>query len=143
MHRRDHLRLRITDMLKKTEFKKYAVLAARAADDKKAERIKLFFIGDDSALADFVLIASVDSPPQMEAVEDAISRKLKDAGFLKLHKDGTESAAWRVLDYGGFLVHLMTPELREFYGIDRIYHFGKETNWAAPKPGSKRKTVKK
>jgi len=124
----------------KEDFRRMAVMAARAADDKKAEEINLLDVSETSPLADFMLIATVDSVPQMEAVEYGISTVLKDEGVYKLHQEGRESATWRVLDYGGCMVHLLTPDMRVFYGLDKIYHMGKPVKWAAPpakKPAKK------
>jgi ribosome-associated protein len=114
-----------------SDFKKSAVLAARAADDKKAENIKVYFIGANSSLADYVAIATVDSPPQLEAVEEGVARRLKEEGTYRLHAEGGRSNSWRVLDYGGFIMHVVTQEARDFYSLDKIYCFGKETRWEA------------
>jgi ribosome-associated protein len=109
--------------------KKQAVMAARLADDRKAENIRVYYIAENSSLADYVVIATADSTAQLEAIEDGISRTLKDDGVFRLHSDGHGSDAWRVLDYGGMMVHVATPEAREFYALDKIYHFGKEVHW--------------
>ena len=132
----------------KTDFKKLAVISARLAHAKKAENIKLIDLGGHSPLADYVILATVDSAPQLEAVEAEISKRLKEDAIYKLHMDGSKSNQWRVLDYGGFIVHLMTPDIRLFYGLDRIYHFGKEIKWrpvsraGKPAPKKRAKTVK-
>jgi len=137
----------------KEDFRKMAVMAARAADAKKAEEINLLDVSETSPLADFMLIATVDSVPQMEAVEYGISTILKEEGIYKLHQEGRESSTWRVLDYGGCMVHLLTPDMRIFYGLDKIYHMGKPVKWAAPakkpakkaaaKPAAKKTAVRK
>ncbi|MFA5161728.1 MAG: ribosome silencing factor [Elusimicrobiales bacterium] len=105
------------------QFKRLADEAAKIADDKKAEDIKVLKMGEMSPLADYVVIASCDSAPQLEAVEHEISKKFKERGIFRLHGDGADSEAWRVLDYGGVLVHLMTPQAREFYALEKIYSF--------------------
>lgn len=116
----------------KEDFRKMAIKAAREADAKKAEAINLLDVSATSPLADFMLIATVDSAPQMEAVEYGISAALKEEGIYKLHHEGRESATWRVLDYGGCMVHLLTPEMRTFYGLDKVYHMGQPVKWAVP-----------
>jgi len=113
------------------DFKKPAILAARAADDKKAENIKLYYIGDNSSLADYVVIATADSVPQLEAIADGVAKDLKEEDLYRLHSEGGRSGSWRVLDYGGFIMHVVTNTAREFYGLDRIYHFGREIRWEA------------
>lgn len=110
-------------------FKKLAVKAARAADDKKAEDITLLHVRPVSGVADYVLIASVGSRPQLEAVEDHVKKELKDEGVLALHRDGRLSDRWRVLDYGGLLVHMMHPEARDFYRIESVFDGAKKVKW--------------
>lgn len=110
-------------------FKKLAVKAARAADDKKASDIALLHVRPVSGVADYVLIVSVDSRPQLEAVEDHVKKELKDDGMLALHRDGRLSDRWRVLDYGGLLVHVMHPETRDFYRIESVFSGAKRVKW--------------
>lgn len=110
-------------------FKKLAVKAARAADDKKADDITLLHVRPVSGVADYVLIASISSRPQLEAVEDHVKKELKDEGHLALHRDGRLSDRWRVLDYGGLLVHVMHPETRDFYRIESVFSGAKKVAW--------------
>ena len=125
--------------------KEIVCLAARYADDKKAEQIKVIDLGGLSSLCDYIVIATVTSKPHLEAVEEEISTKLKQEGIYKINRDGVESNVWRVSDYGSFLVHLMTPEAREFYALDKIFSFGKEIDYTLPKPkkAAAKKNVKK
>ena len=110
-------------------FKKLALLAANAADDKKAKAIVLLHVKPVSGVADYVVIASTDSTPQLEAVEDHVKKTLKDEGVLALHRDGRLSDRWRVLDYGGLLVHLMHPDARAFYRLESLFEGAKKVKW--------------
>lgn len=119
--------------------KELVCLAARLADDKKAENIKVIDLCGLSSLCDFILIATANSKPHLDAVEEEISKKLKEEGYYKTNRDGAESNQWRVSDYGGFLAHIMTQEARDFYALDKIFSFGKEINFKK----AVKKTVKK
>ncbi|MFA6583867.1 MAG: ribosome silencing factor [Elusimicrobiaceae bacterium] len=121
-------------------FKKLAIEAANIADGKKAEDIVVIDLAGQSTLCDYIVIASVDSTPQMNAAEEEISKTFKTQGIHKLHIDGAESSSWQVLDYGGILIHVMLPEIREFYSLDKIFSYGKRVPWQKPAP---RKTAKK
>jgi ribosome-associated protein len=110
-------------------FKAVAVLAARAADDKKGQDIALLHIGSVSALADYLLIVGVTSPNHLTAVEDHVRIALKEQGLLAEHRDGRLSDQWRVLDYGGLIVHLMHPRAREFYALEKLFHGAREVPW--------------
>lgn len=129
--------------------KEIVLLAARCADEKKAENIKVLDLNGLSSLCDSIILATVTSKPHLEAVEDEISTRLKQEGVYKLNRDGGESMMWRVADYGAFLVHIMTQEARDFYALDKIFSFGKELDYKKPKAAKKttskaaKKTVKK
>lgn len=125
--------------------KQIVCLAARIADDKKAENIKVIDLKGLSSLCDYVLIMTATSKPHLEAVEEEISKKLKELGYYKTNRDGADSLQWRVSDYGGFLAHIMTQEARDFYALDKIFSFGEEVNFAAPvrKAPAKKKTAAK
>lgn len=119
--------------------KELVCLAARLADDKKAENIKVIDLCGLSSLCDYILIATATSKPHLDAVEEEISKKLKEEGYYKSNRDGGDSNQWRVSDYGGFLAHVMTQEARDFYALDKIFSFGKEIDFKKPV----KKTVKK
>lgn len=124
--------------------KEIVCLAARYADSKKAENIKVIDLGGLSSLCDYILIATATSKPHLEAVEEEISTKLKQEGIYKTNRDGVNSPIWRVSDYGSFLVHIMTPEARDFYALDKIFSFGTEIDFTAkPKKAAAKKTATK
>ena len=122
------------------DFRRIAVLAAQAASDKLAEEIVLYHIKPISGLADFLLLATVDSPAQLEAVEDQVSRHLKVKGVGLVRRDGARSALWRVLDYGGLLVHLMHRDAREFYSLDKLYIDARRLPWDKAPVRAKRRS---
>ncbi len=124
--------------------KQLVCLAARLADEKKAENIKVIDLKGLSSLCDFVLIMTATSKPHLEAVEEEISKKLKEINVYKTNRDGADSLQWRVSDYGSFLVHIMTQEARDFYALDKIFSFGQELDFTKPvKKTPAKKTTKK
>ena len=124
--------------MKDINWKKVSVLAARTADDKKAQDIQVVDLGGYSSLADFAVIATINSSPQLEAVEEEINKKLKEQDIRRVHSDGRKSKTWRVYDYGGFFLHLITAQERDFYGLDKVYHFAKPVKWQKPKKAVKK-----
>jgi ribosome-associated protein len=123
----------------------YSVKAARLLDGKKAEDIKIYDLKSLSSLCDYIVIATANSAPHLNALEQEASTELKKDGVYKTNRDGGESGAWRVSDYGGFMLHVMTAQARAFYALDKVFSFGKVINWAlpAPKPSVKKTAAKK
>lgn len=133
----------------KSSFKKIAITAARAGDSKKAHPVAVLDLAGKSPLADYVVLLGVESAPQLDAVEEEIVVKLKHEGIFCLHKDGMRSKNWKVLDYGGALVHIYDQKAAEFYAIDKVYTGCKPVEWEeapaapAPKPAAPKKAAAK
>lgn len=118
----------------KSSFKKIAVTAARLGDAKKAHPVLVYDLCGKSPLADYAVLLGVESAPQLEAVEEEVVVKLKHEGVYCLHKDGMRSKNWKVLDYGGTLVHIYDGKAAEFYAIDKVYGAYKPVEWQEPAP---------
>ncbi len=128
----------------KKELKKFVVQSARLIDDKKGENIVVYDLKGLSSLCDYMVIATATSAPHLQAIEEEVSTKLKEFALYKTNRDGSQSNNWRVSDYGGFMLHLMTQEARNFYALDKVFSFAKELAWQeTKKPAPKKKTTKK
>ena len=125
---------------KTKDFLAVARLAAEAADDKKAADIRLLDVRHTSGLADYYLLASVQSAPQLQAVQDNVDQKVKEAfGLFPLHREGRHGVTWLVMDYGGLVIHLMHQATREFYSLERLWEGAKVVEWQAKAPEPKAK----
>ncbi len=141
--------------ISKNSFKAIALIAARAGDDKKADPVKVYDLAGKSPLADYAVLLAVESPPQLEAVSEEVQVRLKNEAVYCLHKDGMRSKNWKVLDYGGVLVHIYDVKAEEFYSIGKVYGDYKPVEWqekpaASPvanktsaKPAAKKAAAKK
>ena len=110
-------------------FKPIAIALARAASDKKAEDVVLLDVRRQSPITKYMLIATVTSPPHLEAVEDAVRRVGKDLNCPALRRAKPESRQWRVLDFGNLMAHFMTEEARRFYALEKLYHQARAMAW--------------
>ena len=117
-------------MTKRFSFRKAALEAARAADHKKSANIKLYDVHRSSTLADYYLVATVESTPHASAVQDAIDRSLQALlGAVGRRCDGGVRANWRVLDFGGLVVHLMSESARSFFDLERLWESARPVQW--------------
>jgi ribosome-associated protein len=124
-------------MGKRVSFRKAAVEAARVADEKKSIDIKLYDVQRSSPIADYILVATVESAPQSVAVQDEMDRRLKTfLGAGGRRCDGGTRANWRVIDYGGLVVHLMSESSRSFFDLERLWETARTVRW---QKGSSRK----
>jgi len=117
-------------MKDKKYYKKLAVDAARISDNKKAENTIIYDVETKTGLFYYAIITEGISSPQINAIEEEISKKFKnEMNEFLLHRDGVSSEKWKVLDYGGLVIHIFDKEKRDFYGIDRIYSDCKKVSW--------------
>ena len=92
------------------------------ADDKKAIDIVALQVGEVLGYTDFFLICSGNTDRQAKAIHDGINEGLKkDHGVLPRRVEGLAEAKWILLDYLDVVVHVFTPETREFYGLERLW----------------------
>jgi ribosome-associated protein len=95
---------------------------AELAADKKALDIVALDMRGVVDYTDFVLICSGSSDRQVKAICDGIRYGLKDAdGVGPRRVEGLTQARWVLMDYLDVVVHVFVPELREFYGLERLW----------------------
>lgn len=128
--------------LNPAQFKKIAIIAARQADQKKAEEISLLDLKKtDSSLADYVLVMSANSEVHLKTLQETIEETLDQMQMHPNHKDGARGAHWMVLDYGGLMVHILHENVRKFYALERLWENAREVHWQEVR--SKRQRGKK
>lgn len=110
-------------------FKTAAVAAARAMNENKAANVVLLDVRKSSPLSDYMIIATALSRPHLESLEDKLAEALEKTGLKIHHRNRPQSDLWRVLDYGGLIVHLMVEEARELYALERLHGGAKELAW--------------
>lgn len=95
--------------------------AAHAAADKKATEILALDLRHANSLIDFFLLVSGQNQRQLVAIADAILDALRAEGIRPLHVEGMPKQEWILLDYGSFVVHIFTPQMRAFYDLERLW----------------------
>jgi ribosome-associated protein len=97
------------------------IIAARAAESKKAEDLLVLDLREITSFTDFFVICSVSNPRQGHAVSDEIHKQLKSHGELPVSVEGYDSAEWVLMDYGDFLVHIFSETARSYYALERLW----------------------
>lgn len=110
-------------------FKSAAIAAARAVEDKKAEQILLLDVRKTSPLSDYLVIATALSRPHLEALENKVAEDLRKIGLTVHRRNKPQTDRWRVLDYGGLIIHLMADDARKLYALERLHDGAKEITW--------------
>ncbi len=95
--------------------------AVAALEDKKASNIEVIDVKERTSLSEYFIIASCQSTVQVRACADEVEEQLENIGENVRHKEGYSTGSWVLMDYGDVVVHVMQQEMREFYGIERLW----------------------
>lgn len=95
--------------------------AVRAASDKKAKDITVIDVGSFLAITDHFLICSGGSDRQVRTITEEIERLLAEEKRKPIRREGSPEGGWMLLDYGDFVVHVFTDEMRGFYDLERLW----------------------
>ena len=74
-----------------------------------------------ASFADYFVIMSAESSRQIEALEEDITAALDQAEVRRFHREGTAASGWVLLDFSDVIVHILGPEEREFYALERLW----------------------
>ncbi|MDH5185823.1 MAG: ribosome silencing factor [bacterium] len=99
----------------------WAERIARLIIDKKGEDILMLDLRRISPVADYFILATAQSPLHSQAITDDLVEKLNEEGYRVHHIEGYRQANWILLDYLNIVVHIFLPEVRIFYGLERLW----------------------
>jgi ribosome-associated protein len=103
-----------------------ACLAAQLIDDKKGRDITLLDVRAVTSLADYFVIATADSRPQLRAIANSIRQTLSHDHDQHTVAKPTRYApnageGWQLLDYGDVIIHVLSPDDRQFYQLEAFW----------------------
>ena len=90
--------------------------------DKKGSDITLIDLRDQAIFADYFLIATGESDRQLQAMADGIWEDAKKkAGVQPAGIEGEPETGWVLIDFGDLIVHLFSPETRDYYSLEELW----------------------
>jgi ribosome-associated protein len=97
---------------------------AEIASDKKAIDIRVIDLRGIVSYTDFFVICSGNTERQAKAIHDGIYEELKNRSSERLlprRTEGDREARWILLDYWDVVVHIFTPDAREYYRLENLW----------------------
>jgi ribosome-associated protein len=89
--------------------------------DKKAENIIVLDIRGMSVIADYFVIATGTSERQIKALAGAVDEALAMQGLHAAGVEGLQQALWVLMDFGDVIIHIFSPEQRDYYRLERLW----------------------
>lgn len=93
-------------------------------EDKQAADIVLLDVSEQTSIATYFIVATIDNERQSKAIEDELFEKLRVAQNIRpLNLQGLDvnAGGWALLDYGDVIVHLFSAEKRAFYNLEELW----------------------
>lgn len=97
---------------------------AQAVYDKKGSNTLIIDVRNISTMTDYFIIAEGTVDRHVKAISNTIIDELAQLKRTPLHVEGQQEGDWVVVDYGDYVIHLFTPELREKYALEELWRKG-------------------
>ena len=90
-------------------------------EDNKAENIVLINVKNKTSITDIMVIVSGRSIRHVKSIADNLIKTLKKNKIKPLGIEGYTKSEWILLDYGDLIVHVMHPDTRDFYSLEKLW----------------------
>ena len=94
--------------------------ALEALEEMKAKDIICLDVKPLTSMADFMIVASGTSKRHISAVAENVYNSAKKAG-IKASMEGEPGSDWVLVDMFDVIVHIMTPDSRQFYDLEKLW----------------------
>jgi ribosome-associated protein len=95
--------------------------AVELVADKQATDITMLDIRRVSNFADYFVLCTAGTDRQMRAVYESVDESLGHEGVPLIRREGTPESGWVLLDFGDVIVHVFSPDQRDYYRLDTLW----------------------
>lgn len=116
-------------------FEQLRELVVTALEDFKAIDIQLIDVSGQNPLTELFVIASGSSGRHLKSMAENLIIRAKAAGSPPLGVEGRRQAEWVLVDLNDVIVHLMLPQTRAFYNLEKLWEASTDQRGSASNPG--------
>jgi ribosome-associated protein len=96
-----------------------------ALEEKKGEDIVLLDIREIAVFADYFIICSGTSDRMLDALSDGAKERVREQFKVRARVEGSPGDGWLLVDFGDVILHLFSPERRDYYRLEDLWAKGK------------------
>ena len=119
-----HVQQEKKNVTQKVELNETVRNICEALSAKQALDLKIVDIRGASDIADYFVICSGRSAPQVKALYENLEEHMEKLGRFALRKEGQAEGRWIAVDYGEVIVHIFHKDTREMYALDTLWNNG-------------------
>lgn len=90
-------------------------------EDIQAIDIKVIDVRNQTTITDYMIITTGRAARHVKAIAQKLMEDMKHAGMPSISSTGLESGDWALIDFGDYIVHVMSPESRQFYNLEGLW----------------------
>jgi ribosome-associated protein len=91
-----------------------------AAEEKLAENIAVIQMNSANGISDFFVVCQGDTTVHNQAICSGVVDTLTEKGCKPWHVEGTEDGRWILADFSDVVLHVMLPDLRDYYNLEQL-----------------------
>jgi len=94
-------------------------------DEKKGEDILLLDVRNVAPFTDYFVFCSGTSDRMLDALAKSVREDVKKNYQISVKPEGNSDYGWVLLDFGDVVVHIFSPEKRNYYRLEDLWNEGK------------------
>ena len=114
---------RVTETVTTEQMKQWVI---SALEDLKAQDIQVLDVRGMTSITDLMIVASGTSDRHIKALADNVVESVKKHGVMPIGVEGETSREWVLVDLGDVILHVMHPQTRAFYNLEKLWTVGEE-----------------
>lgn len=96
-------------------------MALEALEALKADNIVILDVAGIASFTDYMIFASGNSTRHVNAIAESVIEAAEAAGRPALGVEGEEVGEWVLVDLGDVIVHIMLPDVRQYYELEKLW----------------------